>query len=165
LQRVTEFLKWIETTEVAVFMSQSTWAFSAILMLHLIAIILVVGMITIVDMRLIGLASRHCAVTDLCRDVLPLTWAAFVVATGTGLLVFTAQPVKYFDNYAFRMKFALMALAGINMLVFQLMTYRGVSNWDRDASVPLAARFAGAISLASWLAVVAYGRWTGYSMF
>jgi len=165
LQLVVEALKWLETTPVAVFMSQSAWGFSAILMLHLIAIIIVVGMIAIVDLRLIGLASRNCAVTDLSRDVLPLTWAAFVVATVTGLLVFTAQPVKYFDNYGFRIKFALMALAGINMLVFQLITYRGVSKWDRDAAVPLAARLAGAISLTSWFAVVASGRWTGYLMF
>jgi hypothetical protein len=30
------------------------------------------------------------------------------------------------------------------------------------ASVPLAAKLAGAISLASWIAVIAYGRWTAY---
>jgi hypothetical protein len=50
------------------------------------------------------------------------------------------------------------------MLVFQLITYRGVARWDRDTAVPWAGRLAGAISLASWIAIVAYGRWTAYQM-
>jgi hypothetical protein len=58
-----------------------------------------------------------------------------------------------------------MALAGINMLIFHFITYRGVSDWDRNAAVPMAAKFAGGISLVAWLVVVAYGRWTGYTMF
>jgi hypothetical protein len=62
------------------------------------------------------------------------------------------------------MKFALMALAGINMLVFQLIIYRGVPAWDRNASVPLAGKLAGATSLVLWIAILAYGRWTAYFM-
>jgi len=57
-----------------------------------------------------------------------------------------------------------MALAGINMLVFQLITYRSVARWDRDTRVPLAGKLAGSISLACWIAIVAYGRWTAYVM-
>ena|SRR5437899_438458 len=164
VQSITEFLKWLETTPVAIFVSHSPWGFSAILMLHMAAITVVFGMIAVVDLRLLGLASRKCAVTDLCREALPWTWGAFVVSVFTGVLLFVAQPVKYVDNHAFQMKFLLMGLAGINMLAFQLVTYRGVAAWDRDAAVPLAGKLAGAISLAAWIAVVAYGRWTAYFM-
>ena len=51
---------------------------------------------------------------------------------------------------------ALMLAAGINMLVFQFVTYRGVAAWDRDRAVPLAGKLAGLISLAVWIAVVVY---------
>ena len=134
------------------------------LMVHLAAITVVVGMIAVLDLRLLGVASRKCAVTDLSREVLPWTWGAFLVSAVTGALLFTGQAVNYFNNHAFRMKFLLMALAGLNMLWFQLITYRGVTTWDRDAPVPLPAKVAGAVSLAAWLAVVAYGRWTAYYM-
>ena len=80
------------------------------------------------------------------------------------MVLFMAQPVKYFDNHAFQMKFFLMAIAGLNMLAFQLVTYRGVAAWDRDAAVPPAGKLAGAISLLAWIAIVAYGRWTAYFM-
>jgi len=161
---ITEALQWLEHTPVAIFVSQSTWGFSAILSVHIVAVALVFGMITVVDLRLIGVAARRCAVTALCREALPWTWSAFGLSVVTGALLFTAQPVKYWDNEAFRLKFALMALAGINMLVFQLITYRSVARWDHDTSVPLAGKLAGAISLACWIAIVAYGRWTAYLM-
>ena len=164
MDSITEILKWVEHTPVAVFVSHSTWAFSAMLSVHIVAVALVFGMITVVDLRLIGVAAKRCAVSGLCREALPWTWCAFGVSVVTGALLFTAQPVKYWGNDAFRMKFAVMALAGINMLIFQLITYRGVARWDRDTAVPWAGRLAGAISLACWIAIVAYGRWTAYQM-
>jgi hypothetical protein len=164
VESIIDILKWIEQTPVAMFVSHSTWGFSALLSVHILAVALVFGMITVVDLRLIGVAAKRCAVSALCREALPWTWTAFGISVVTGMLLFTAQPVKYWGNDAFRMKFAVMALAGINMLVFHLITYRGVARWDRDSAVPLAGKLAGAISLTCWIAIVAYGRWTAYQM-
>jgi hypothetical protein len=58
----------------------------------------------------------------------------------------------------------LVVLAGLNMLVFHFTTYRSVAAWDRDVAVPLAGKLAGGISLIAWIAIVAYGRWTAYSV-
>ena len=164
MQTVTEFLQGLEGTALAIFVSHSPWGFPANLTVHLVAVAVVFGMIAVVDLRLLGLASTKCAVTDLCREALPWTWGAFALSAITGALLFMGQPVKYWDNQAFRLKFAVMALAGINMLVFQLITYRDVARWDRDAAVPLAGKLAGAVSLGCWIAVVAYARWTAYVM-
>jgi hypothetical protein len=162
LATIRELLKAIETGPVGHWVAESTWAFNGILMFHLIAVTMVFGLIVIVDLRLLGVASRKTSITELHHDVIPWTWVAFAISVVTGAIVFTGQAVKYFDNYGFRMKFALMALAGINMLVFQFITYRSVAKWDRDAPVPLAGKLAGLISLICWIAVIAYGRWTAY---
>lgn len=162
---MTAFLTWLESSPLSKYMAESQWAFNAMDMTHIIAISIVVGMIAIFDLRLLGLTSRRWAVTAMSREVLPWTWGAFVIAATTGLLLFAANPVKYFGNEAFRWKLAWMALAGINMLIFHFTIYRGVSRWDRDAAVPIAGKLAGGISLIAWIVVVAYGRWTGYSMF
>jgi uncharacterized protein DUF6644 len=158
------FLHWLESTPLALSVSQSIFGFSALDMIHIAAISVVFGMIAVVDLRLLGVASKDCAVTDICRQALPWTWAAFGIAVLTGVPMFLGQSVKYYNNYAFRMKFLLMLLAGINMLVFHYITYRGVAKWDR-AATPVSARLAGAVSLACWIAIVAYGRWTAYYMF
>jgi Family of unknown function (DUF6644) len=159
------FLRWLETTPLSKYMSESLWAFNAFIMLHLVSIAVVVGMIAVIDLRLLGLTSRSWSFSAMSREVLPWTWGAFVVAAGTGVLLFATNPVKYFGNEAFRWKFAWMAIAAVNMLIFQLITYRGVSRWDRDAAVPFSGKLAGGISLVAWIVVVAYGRWTGYTMF
>lgn len=165
MKAFTELLHWVETTPLAVFVSQSTYGFSAIDMVHVAAVAVVFGMIAILDLRLTGVAFGDFSVTDLSRQVLPWTWAAFAIAAVTGALMFSGQAVKYSVNFAFLVKIALMAFAGLNVLAFHFVTYRGVAKWDRGVPVPWAARFAGGLSLVIWIAVAAYGRFTAYYMF
>jgi hypothetical protein len=155
----------LEKTGLAISVSQSAYGFSALDMFHIAAISVVFGMIAVLDLRLLGVAFRDLAVTDMSRQVLPWTWAAFAIAAITGVLMFSGQAVKYSVNAAFLSKLALMGLAGANMLAFQLIIYPGVAKWDRDAAVPLAGKVAGAISLFCWIAVVVCGRFTAYYMF
>jgi hypothetical protein len=161
---IKELMGWIESTDLAMLISQSRGWFPALEMIHVTATTFVFGMITIVDLRLIGVLSRGSAVSDLYRDVLPLTWAAFVVAAITGGLLFISQAVAYSANFAFRMKFAVLALIALNMLAFRLFVYPGISKWDHAAAIPLRARLAGAISLVGWIAVVSCARWIAYLM-
>ena len=161
---IKEFMGVIESSNVAMMISQSRGWFPALEMIHVTAITLVFGMITIVDLRLLGLIARGSAVSDLYRDVIPLTWGAFVVAATTGILLFMSQAVAYSVNVAFQMKLAALVLLALNMLAFQRFVYPGIAQRDRDAPVPLAAKLAGAVSLAGWIAVVSCARWIAYLM-
>jgi hypothetical protein len=58
----------------------------------------------------------------------------------------------------------LLLLAGLNVLVFHLTVYRGVTAWDRATVTPLRARMAGGLSLALWFGLIAAGRAIGYSL-
>ena len=165
MKPLTEFLHWVEATPLAIFISQSSYGFSALDMVHVAAISVVFGMIAILDLRLSGAAFSDFSVTDLASQVLPWTWAAFVVAAVTGLLMFIGQAVKYSVNFAFLVKISLMVLAGLNMLLFHFITFRGVGKWDHGVPTPWSARLAGALSVMIWIAVAAYGRFTAYYMF
>jgi len=161
---IKELMTWIQSTDVAMLISQSRGWFPALEMIHVTATTFVFGMITIVDLRLLGLLARGSAVRDLYSDVIPLTWAAFVVAATTGILLFTSQAVAYSVNIAFQMKFAVLALIALNMLAFRWFVYPGIATWDRTAAIPLRARLAGAISLIGWITVVSCARWIAYLM-
>jgi hypothetical protein len=163
LRTIDNLLQWFESSSLAISIQQSAWAFPALETVHVIAVALVVGTIFVVDLRLLGLASIGRPITQLCSEILPITWAAFVLAVIAGTLMFISQAMEYFVNYAFRMKFFIIALAGINMLAFQLITYRGVSNWDRGPAIPISGRLAGAISLTCWIGIVFFGRWIGFT--
>jgi hypothetical protein len=154
----------IESSDVAMMISQSRGWFPALEMIHVTATTLVFGMITIVDLRLLGLIARGSAISDLYRDVIPLTWGAFVVAATTGILLFMSQAVAYSVNVAFQLKFAALALIALNMLAFRRFVYPSIAQWDRTAAIPLRARLAGAISLVGWIVVVSCARWIAYLM-
>jgi hypothetical protein len=161
---MSAFLIWLENTSLSEFIRESTLAFPLIETVHVIALALVVGSIAIVDLRLLGLASTERSVSGLCREILPWTWGAFVLAVITGALMFASHANDYFANAAFRVKILLLLAAGINMLAFQLITYRGVAAWDRNVALPLPARVAGAVSLTCWVGIVFFGRWIGFTM-
>ena len=158
---------WLEAiggSRIGLFMAENAAAFPWVETTHVIAISTVIGVIAIVDLRLIGLASTSYAVSRLTKSLLPLTWIGFTLALLSGLLLFSSQPVTYFNNFAFRMKMVLLIAAALNMAVFHLLTMRGIALWDRDAPVPTAAKMAGLISMIIWILIVICGRWIGFTM-
>ena len=153
---------WLENTQIATAIRESTWLFPTIETVHVFAIVLVVGTVMIVDLRLLHVSSRDRSVTELTREVLPWTWAAFALAALSGGLLFTSSALKYVNNLPFRFKMALLLLAGVNMLVFHRLTSRSIAGWDRSVP-PTQARVAGGLSLLLWFGVISLGRWIGFT--
>jgi hypothetical protein len=164
LQSLTELMEWLQASSLAVYIHQTAWAFTTIELVHVVAISLVIGTIAIVDLRLLGLASTNRPFTELARQVLPCTWVAFAFAVVAGSLLFISQATAYFASTMFRIKMLIIVMAGINMLIFELITVRGVQKWDLEPIPALPARLAGGISLACWVLVVVFGRWTGFTV-
>lgn len=154
------FLEWLQGTPLAVAISED-W-FPYVESFHVITMAIVAGTIFIVDTRLIGLTSRRLPFSYLSERLLPWTWGAFGCSAVTGTLLFSANATGYYGNTPFRVKMVLLVLAGLNMLYFQKVTFRGVSAWDLSRPPP-AARLAGAISIALWCGVIGFGRWIGFT--
>jgi hypothetical protein len=161
---VDRVLEWLYATDIAAAIRENELVFPWIEGIHVLAITIVVGSIAIVDLRLLGLASRDRPVTLLTRDVLPCTWIAFGIAAVTGSLLFSSNATNYANNTFFRTKLVLLALAGLNVLYFQVWVRRDALRWDTSARPPWPVTIAGAVSLLTWTGVVAAGRWIGFTM-
>ena len=138
--------------------------FPAFESVHVIAMTLVVGSVMVLDLWVLGLASRSQRVSQLSEEILPWTWGAYVIALISGALLLAAKAHTYFGNIEFQLKMAFMFLAGLNMLVFHNVPYRTVGDWDLGRPAPILARFACGLSLVLWILVVAMGRWIGFSI-
>ena len=101
--------------------------------------------------------------TRISGETLPLVLLAFAVSAITGVLMFAASAHTYFANTAFRLKALALLAAGLNMALFQLVTARGLADWDQGTSAPRAARLAGLLSIVLWASVVLLGRWIGFT--
>jgi hypothetical protein len=79
--------------------------------------------------------SRDRAISEISHEMLPWTWAGFVLATTFGALLFVGQPIRYVEVVFFDAKIMLILLAGLNMLQGDRpLGPRG------DATTPSAAR-------------------------
>ena len=157
-----EFSQWLGDTRLGMVVAED-W-FPKVECVHVIALALVVGTIFLVDTRLVGLTSTRLSFRQISSRLLPWTWAGFILAAITGFMLFSSNAVAYYGNGAFRLKLILMILAALNMLYFELVTFRNAAAWDTSAKPPLAARLAGALSLALWCGVIMTGRWIGFSL-
>jgi hypothetical protein len=152
----------IEATPVGEYIASSSWAFPTIETVHVIALVLVFGTVAIMDLRLLGLASRSSRMTEIEQDVLPFTWGAFVVCLITGTLLFVSKAHIYLIVPWFIAKMCLILLAGINMAIFHTFTWRRVGDWDSNATAPLAGKIAGALSILIWILVISCAREIGF---
>jgi hypothetical protein len=159
-----QFLQALQDSSIATAIREGESLFPWIECVHVLALSVVIGSIALVDLRLLGVASRDRSVAQTTVAVLPVTWTAFVFAVMTGGLLFASNATVYAHNSYFQIKMALIALAGINMTVFHLFVNQGVDGWHTPALTPLRARFVGALSLCLWIAIAACGRWIGFTL-
>jgi hypothetical protein len=162
LPDIVSVLTWLEHTTVGTTVRESLWLFPTIETLHLFGIVLLVGATSVLDLRLLNFTLRGQPVSQLAPKLLKWAWAGFLIQVITGLLLFSSEAVKCYNNPAFRLKMLLIVLAGVNALVFE-WTYRSVANWDTTPSTPIAAKVAGTLSILLWFGIVAAGRWIGFT--
>lgn len=126
------------------------WAFAATECVHIASLALSIGMIAIVDMSLLGAGLRGQSPAKLLRGTEIPTMAGLVIVTGSGLALFTTDPLRYYYSPTFRLKMVLL-LAGIlyNYTIHRRMTQPG--------SPLAAAKAAGALSLLIWISVIFCG--------
>jgi uncharacterized membrane protein len=155
----TTFFQWLQETPLATTVSEN-W-FPYIESAHVVFMAVVAGTILLVDTRLLGLTSPNLRFSYISDRLLPWTWGAFVGSVITGGLMFVAGATNYVHNTPFLIKMGLLVLAGVNMLYFQLVTFRTVGRWDAGRP-PSAARLGGLTSLLLWIGVIGFARWTGF---
>ena len=156
-------LNWLQHTWWAVGIKESDFVFPLIEGSHILSLSFSVGMVMILDMRLLRISFRSQPVSLLMGQLMPWTMTGFAVMLLTGILLFAAQAVKVYGNTFFRIKMILMLLAGLNALYYQVRYYPKMAEWERTKT-PLGVRIIAVLSLILWIGVIACGRTTAYEL-
>ena len=155
---------WLQNTAFATGIRQSDLLFPLIEGSHIMALALSVGLILVFDLRLLRLAFAAEPVSRIMEQFVPLSLPGFAAMFVTGLLLFIAQAEKVYQTTFFRYKLALLVLAGLNALFYQLKFYPRMAEWDKSGVVPWGARISGALSLIIWACVITLGRTMAYEL-
>lgn len=152
------FCQWLYGLPWIVRLEESDNLFPIIESVHVLGIGLMAGTILVVDLRILGLVFRDQPVRRIADALLPYAWWGFGLMVISGIPLFAAESIMVIYNPAFRIKFVLLTLAGINAALFHRTTYRTVGAWDRSAVGPFAARLFAGLSAVLWFGVIVSGR-------
>ena len=118
------------------------------------------GPILILDLRVLGL-NRDMGLTRLHQALLPWVWTGFAVNAASGGLMFISDAAAFAANPAFRVKLGLIAIAGLNALLFQMRLFPALLI-NTGALPERGVKASAAASIALWLAIITAGRLMAY---
>jgi hypothetical protein len=150
------FVLWVQATPVSQWINGSTWIWPLCETLHFIGLSLVVGITGFFDLRLMGFFRR--VSVSAARELMPLAMAGFAMNVVTGLVFLTGLPGQYASNPVWWYKVGFLMLAGLNALLYETRLSGRVLALEPGADTPPAVKLIGFVSLASWLAVLYWGR-------
>jgi hypothetical protein len=157
----TEWLAWLEASPIAVGMRQWIWLYPLVETLHIWGLAVLFGSVAMFDLRLLGL-SRQVLVTDLAQHLLPWAYLSFAAVAISGFLMFTSDATVIAVNPAFQLKLLLILVAGINAVLFHVVPFKSVSQWNRGSQPPLQVRVIAVASLFLWTVIIICGRFIAY---
>jgi hypothetical protein len=154
------FQVWLEATlrsftAVGALMKQE-WSWPIAESIHFVGLTLLFGSIAAWDLRLLGVA-RQVPIAAFHR-LIPFAVIGFATNAASGTFFLMTYPDQYLYNPAFHLKMLCLILAGANVALFYLTTFRRVTCLGPGARCPVSARLSGAVSLALWTIVIVAGR-------
>ena len=142
--------------------SPSIWPFTTILSLHAMGLAIIVGINTIVALRLLGYVPEI-PVAKL-RKLYPWMYIGFTVNAASGLSLLAANLTNDLHNWMFYVKLSMIALAMINLELTRVKVFDHplVVN---GTGVPVEAKRFAIASIVFWTIAIIAGRLTEYPSF
>jgi hypothetical protein len=155
------FLLWLSGTSLARWVNESEtiFGYSGILFLHTLGLAVTVGASVVVDLRLLGAASRI-SVSALL-PVFRYMWVGFAVNALSGAMLFAADAPRKAANPLFEFKLALIALGVTVMALMERRLLQAETGTLADSQPRL--NLLAIASLLIWAAAIAAGRMVAYT--
>jgi hypothetical protein len=157
------FLVWIESTDLSVWVRESDFGYPLILCAHAVGMAIVVGISALHAARVFGF-SRDFPLAGFER-LMGVAWFGFVLNAASGTLLLVGQPRRLLMNPAFQIKMLLIVFAGF--AVWQLaraLEQERLLTGGRLTGATRSARIAAVGSVVFWVGAIIAGRVIGYTI-
>jgi hypothetical protein len=153
-------IAWITSTGLSAWVSSTPWVWPAGEILHFIGLSLLLGAILIADLRLAGFFKSISIATT--HKLIPWAIAGFALNALTGVLFVFGDPQRYFVHTGFWIKMLLIAVAGLNALMFYWKVSPVMHSWAPEQEPIAIAKTIAFVSIGTWFAVLLLGRLIPY---
>jgi len=164
-QLIYDFALWVDGQQWSTMLHESYYMYNWVETTHVLALMLSLGMLFLIDLRMLGLALPGVPADRLAqRLALPMA-LGFVVMFATGIALFYAIPVRSAQSLWFRIKVVLLIAAAVNAWVFHRRMQRSSGDWASALRAPGSLRTGAALSISFWVGIVVCGRFIAYDWF
>lgn len=153
-------MEWLESTALAEWVRTSLVGYPLVLTLHSIGMAIMVGLVSVTDLRLIGW-FEHIPYTALDK-IVRAAWYGLAINAITGAAIFTSQAVFYTTSPVFIVKMLMVVSGSVTAAYMQPILKREAAGWSAGNPVPRGLKNLAIASLAMWLIAITTGRFTAY---
>ncbi len=161
LAEAPQLLIALEQSGLAAAIRQSTWAYPAANVGHILALTLFAGAVTVMDARLLG-ALAAAPPASVVRPARRAAMLGLLLMLATGSVLFTAEASHVAMNPVFQIKAALIGLGVLNAALAARALDAALDDAPAFAPLPARIRLAALASLSIWISVAACGRLIAY---
>lgn len=162
---IYDFALWVDTHAWSTALHESYYLYNWIESTHVLTLMLSLGMLFLIDLRMLGLALPDVPASTLARRLNVPMLVGFTVMIATGLLLFYAIPVRTSQSLWFRIKLVLLLAAAVNAWLFHRRMRAAPAGWDGLLRAPRRLQAGAALSLIFWAFIVICGRLIAYDWF
>lgn len=152
----------MEQSAMGTAIAEGRYAFPIIEGIHLIGLSLAVGLIFLIDLRLLGVFLPSVPARVLHRQLQPYVFAGFGIIIVAGVLLLFSEASTVIVSPPWPFKAFFFVLATVNALYFELVIARRANALPDRGPLPKAVRYAGFASLSLWVLVIVCGRLIPY---
>jgi len=148
---VLQFFQWCDATWIGRAIRESTYIFPVVEVFHLFGLTLLLGIVTVVDLRILGVGMKRQSIPQLSTELAPWGVGAALVTIVSGILLFLSEAMKCYSNTAFPYKIWLL----LGAIVLYFLTHRSIVNSKMSLGM---MKVVAVLTLILWFGVAIAGR-------
>ena len=156
------FADWLADTPLSKTLQDHSWVVPTSQSLHILAVSIVFGSACMINLRLLGVGRSGRSVSQLSNTVVPWMWGGLAVLLFTGTVQIITEPVRQFVTPMFWAKMTMVIVVVTMTALYAKAVRRNAPVWDAG-SRPSRAKVFAILSTLLWLAIIACGRFIGYT--
>jgi hypothetical protein len=162
-------LEALQNTAFSQWLLVSEWAYPILLTLHSLGLAMLVGVLIIIDLRILGLA-RSIPLLPIKR-LMSIVWLAFAVNAVSGTMLFAADAVKFAHSPTFQLKLTSIVIGVVLAALMSKSVLDPNAAFEQAEAAgpaaitwksPVVAKALAALSIVIWIAAIGLGRYMAY---
>jgi hypothetical protein len=157
------FAQWLAATSASAMVQKTLWVIPLMQTIHIICVALVFSSVVMIEFRILGYTKSQ-TVAETAHRYVPWIFIGVIVMALTGSVLIIGEPTRSLPSFEFQTKMLFLAVALAFTIWFARSVSRHADAWADRSPAGTVNSMLAVVALASWCAVVIWGRWIAYTV-